>query len=108
MLLRKTDINERRERLENIEDSEIFLYDKETSGIAFRVKTVATLLQNKHATHALLIFEDSVPLARAERIVKKIGRTLERFNRVVEIDIYFQVAPELMDIIREECNREGF
>ena len=54
--------------------------------------------------HALLIFEDSVPIPRAERIVEKIGRTLEAFKRVVEIDIYFQVAPEQMNIIREECN----
>ena len=105
MHIRKTDINERRARLEkNIEKSELFLCDTKTSRIAFYVKTVATLLQNRETTHALLIFEEDIPLPRAERTVKKIGRILEGFNRVVEIDIYFQVAPEQMDLIREECN----
>lgn len=105
MHIRKTDINERRERLEkNVDNSEIFLCDTKTSRIAFYVKVVATLMQNKDATHALLIFEEGIPLSRAERTVKKIGRILEGFNRVVEIDIYFQVAPELMSLIREECN----
>lgn len=104
MHIRKTDINERRERLENIDNSEIFLCDKKTGPYAFHNKTVATLMQNKDATHALLIFEEGIPLPRAERIVKKIGRILEGFNRVVEIDIYFQVAPEHMNLIREECN----
>lgn len=104
MHIRKTDINERRERLENIDNSEIFLCDKKTRRYEFHNKTVATLMQNKDVTHALLIFEEGIPLPRAERIVRKIGRILEGFNRAVEIDIYFQVAPELMNIIREECN----
>lgn len=104
MRIRKTDINERKKRLENIENSEICLCDKKIGPQAFHNKTVATLMQNKDTTHALLIFEDSVPIPRAERIVEKIGRTLEAFKRVVEIDIYFQVAPEQMNIIREECN----
>ena len=105
MHIRKTDIHERRERLEkNIDTSEIFLCDTKTSRIAFTIKAVATLLQNKDATHALLIFEEGIPLRVSERTVKKIARILEGFNRVVEIDIYFQVAPELMSIIREECN----
>jgi len=104
MRIRKTDINERKKRLENIENSEICLCDKKIGPQAFHNKTVATLIQNKDTAHALLIFEDGVPIPRAARIVEKIGRTLEAFKRVVEIDIYFQVAPEQMNIIREECN----
>ena len=80
MRIRKTDINERKKRLENIENSEICLCDKKIGPQAFHNKTVATLMQNKDTTHALLIFEDSVPIPRAERIVEKIGRTLEGSN----------------------------
>lgn len=104
MHIRKTDINERKERLENIDNSEIFLCDKKTGPQAFHNKTVATLMRNKETTYALFVFEDTVPLPQAERIITKIGKTLEGFNRVVEIDIYFQVAPEHIALIRQECN----
>ena len=105
MRIRETNIDERLDQLENMdmENSEIFLCDKKTGPNVFHNKTVATLTQNKNITHAFLIFEDTMPRLRAERVAKKIGRTIERFNRAVEIDIFFNVQGDLFDLIRAEC-----
>ena len=103
MLIRETNINERLDLLENIENSGVFFCNKKTGSNAFHNKTVAKLIQNKGITHALLIFEDTVPRLRAERIAKKIGGTIEWFNRAVEIDIFLNVQRELFDLIREKC-----
>lgn len=105
MRIRETNIDERLDQLENMdtENSRVFLCDKKTGPNVFHNKTVAKLMQNKGITHALLIFEDSVPRLRVERTAKKIGRTIERFNHAVEIDICFNVQRDLFDMIREEC-----
>lgn len=71
---------------------------------AFHNKTVAKLTQNKEIKHALLIFEDGIPRPRVERTLKKIGRTLEAFNRPIDVDSLFNVERELFDQIRAECN----
>lgn len=106
MRIRETNIDERLDQLENMdtENSGIFLCDKKTGSNVFHNKTVAKLMQNKGITHAILIFEDTVPRLRAESIAKKIGDTIEWFNRAVEIDIFLNVQRELFDMIREECN----
>ena len=104
MLIRETNIDERLDLLENVENGEVFLCDKKTSRNAFHNKTVAKLMQNKKATHAILIFEDKIPRPRAERTAKKIGSTIEAFNRAIEIDIFFEVPRELFDSIRAECH----
>ena len=104
MRITKTNVDERLDLLENVENSAVFLCDKKTGRNAFHNKTVAKLMQNKEATHALLIFEDTIPRPRAERIAKKIGRTIERFNRAIEMDIFFEVPRELFDLIRAECS----
>ena len=104
MLMRETDVDERLDLLENIEDSEIFMYDGNTNRHRFCNKTVAKIVQNKEMTHALIIFEVSVPRPRAERIAKRIGRTVERLQRAIEIDIFFEIPRELYDLLRAECN----
>ena len=103
MRIRETNIDERLDLLENIENGEVFLCGKKTNRNVFHNKTVATLMQNEAATHALLIFEDTIPRRRAERTVKKIGNTIERLNRAIEIDVFFEVPRDLFDLIRDEC-----
>lgn len=103
MLIRETNIDERLQMLENIENGEVFLCDKKTGPNAFHNKTVAKIIQNKGITHALLIFEDTVPRPRVERTAEKIGRTIKWFNRAVQVDIFFNVQRELFDLIREAC-----
>ena len=103
MRIRKTNIDERLNQLENMENSAVFLCDKKTGTNAFHNKTVAKLMQYKGITHAMLIFEDTVPRPRAERTGKKIGCTIERFNHAVQVDIFFNVQRDLFDLIREAC-----
>lgn len=104
MLIRETDVNERLDLLENIEDDEIFMYDGKTNGNRFHGKTVAKIMQNKEMTHALIVFAEAVPRLRAERIAKRIGRTVERLQRAIEIDIFFEVPRELYDMLLAECD----
>ena len=104
MLIRETNIDEQLDRLENVEDGEVFLCGKKTSRNVFHNKTVATLMQNKEATHALLIFEDGIPRPRVKRTTQKIGSTIERFNRAINVDIIFNVPRDLFDTIREVYN----
>lgn len=104
MLLRETNIDERLDLLENIDTGEVFLCGKKTNRNVFHNKTVATLSQNEAATHAMLIFEDTVPRRRAERTAKKIGNTIERLNRAIEMDVFFEVPRDLFHLIRAECN----
>ena len=103
MNIRETDFDEQLDRLENIEKGKVFFCDKKTSRNAFHNKTVAKLMQNKEITHALLIFEDGIPRPRVERTTKKIGNTIEAFNRAIDVDILFNVERELFDLIRAEC-----
>ena len=104
MRIRETDIDEQLDRLENIEDGEVFFCDKKTSRNAFHNKTVAKLMQNTEIRHALLVFEDGIPRPRVERTLQKIGSTVEAFNRTVDVDIIFNVERELFDLIRAACN----
>ena len=104
MRIRETNIDERLDLLEDIENGEVFLCEKKTSRNVFHNKTVAKLMQNKAATHAVLVFESGIPRPRAERTAKKIGNTIERFNRAIEMDIFFHVPRDLFDRIREECS----
>lgn len=105
MRIRETNLDERLDLLENIEDGkgEVFLCEKKTNRNAFHNKTVAKLTENKEATHAMLIFEDGIPRHKAERTAKRIGRTIEAFNRAIDVDIFFEVPGELFDLIRKEC-----
>lgn len=103
MRIRKTDLDEQLDRLENIENGAVFLCDKKTSRNVFHNKTVAKLTQNKDIQHALLIFESGIPRPRVERTFKKIGNTLERINHAIDVDIFFNVERELFDLIRAEC-----
>ena len=103
MRIRETNLDERLDLLENVGTGEVFLCDKKTNRNAFHNKTVAKLIQNEAATHALLIFEDTVPRRRAERTAKKIGNTIERLNRAIELDVFFEVPRDLFDLIRDEC-----
>ena len=104
MLMRETDVDERLDLLENVEDDEIFMCDGKTNGNRFHGKTVAAIMRNKEMTHALIIFSESVPRLRAERIAKRIGRTVERLQRAIEIDIFFEVPRELYDMLLAECD----
>ena len=101
MSIRKTDLDEQLDRLENVEDGEVFFCNSKTSRNVFHNKTVAKLMQNTEIKHALLIFEAGIPRPRVERTTKKIGNTIERFNRAVDVDILFNVERELFDLIRE-------
>ena len=103
MLIKETDFDEQLDRLENIEDGKVFFCDKKTSRNAFHNKTVARIMQNIEIKHALLVFEDGIPRPRVERTTKKIGNTIEAFNRDVDVDIIFNVERELFDLIREAC-----
>jgi hypothetical protein len=102
--MRETDLDERLDLLENVEDGEIFMYDGNTNRNRFHNKTVAKIMQNKEMTHALIIFTETVPRPRAEWIAKKIGRTVERLQRAIEIDIFFEIPRELYDMILAECD----
>ena len=104
MLMRETDVDERLDMLENVQDGEIFMYDGNTNGNRFHNKTVAKIMQDKNMTHALIVFADVVPRLRAERIAKRIGKTVERLQRAIELDVFFEIPRELYDIIRAECN----
>ena len=104
MLMRETDVDERLDLLENIEDGDVFLYDGSVNPHRFHNKTVAKIVQSKQMTHALIVFAEAVPRPRAERIAKRIGRTVERLQRAVEIDIFFEIPRELYDMLRTECN----
>ena len=104
MFMRETDVDERLDLLENVEDGEIFLYDGKTSRNRFHNKTVAKIMRNKEMTHALIIFLETVPRQRAEQIAKRIGKTIERLQRAIEIDIFFEIPRELYDMILAECN----
>ena len=103
MKIRETNVHERLDQLENVDNGEVFLFDRKTSRTRFHNKTVAKLMQNKEATHALIIFEETVPRPRAMRVAKQIGETVEGFNSAIEIDIFFEVPRELFDILRAEC-----
>ena len=103
MLMRKTDVDERLDLLENVEDGDVFLYDGSVNSHRFHNKTVAKIMQDKEMTHALIIFAENVPRPRAERIGKRIGRTVERLQRAIEIDVFFEIPRELFDMIRAEC-----
>ena len=104
MLIKETDFDEQLDRLENIENGKVFFCDKKTSRNAFHNRTIAKLMQNTDIAHALLVFEDGIPRPRVERTMKKIGNTIEAFNRTVDVDIIFNVERELFDLIREACN----
>ena len=104
MLMRETDVDERLDLLENIQNGEVFMYDGNTNGNRFHGTTVAKIMQDKEMTHALIVFAEAVPRLRAERIAKRIGRTVERLQRAIEIDIFFEIPRELFDLIRAECN----
>ena len=101
MRIRETDLDEQVDRLENIEGGKVFFCGKKTSRNVFHNKTVAKLMQNTEIKHALLIFEAGIPRPRVERTLQKIGNTIERFNRAVDVDILFNVERELFDLIRE-------
>ena len=102
MRIRDTDIDERLDLLEHIEDGEVFLFDPETDRIPFQNKMVSKLLLNR-VSHAWLIFQDGVSRPRAQGIAEKIGKRIEMFNRVIEIDIFFEVPREQFDMIRAVC-----
>ena len=104
MLMRETDVDERLDLLENVEDGEVFLCDGNTNGNRFHGTTVAKIMQDKNMTHALIVFAEAVPRLRAERIAKRIGRTMERLQRAIELDIFFEVPRELFDMIRDEVD----
>ena len=82
MLIRETDVDERLDLLENVEDGDVFLYDGSVNSHRFHNKTVAKIMQDKNMTHALIVFADVVPRLRAERIAKRIGKTVERLQRL--------------------------
>ena len=103
MLMRETDVDERLDLLENVQNGEVFMCDGNTNGNRFHGTTVAKIMQDKEMTHALIVFAESVPRLRAERIAKRIGKTVERLQRAIEIDIFFEIPRELFDIIRAEC-----
>ena len=103
MKITKTNVDERLDLLENVDVDGVICDGCATSINEYAIvlaedEEIAVFLckdlpeckeQNcrqthaKEATHALLIFEDTIPRPRAERIAKKIGRTIERFNRAM-------------------------
>ena len=103
MLIKETNIDEQLDRLGNIEDGKVFFCDKKTGRNVFHNKTIAKIMQNTEIRHALLVFEDGIPRPRVERTTKKIGNTIEAFNRDVDVDTIFNVERELFDLIREKC-----
>jgi hypothetical protein len=104
MLIRETDVDERLDMLENVQDGEVFMYDGKTSRNRFHNKTVAKIMQNKEMKHALIVFLETVPRQRAEQIATRIGNTIERLQRPIEIDIFFEIPCELYDMILAECD----
>ena len=103
MRIRETNFDERLDLLENIGNGDVFLCDKKTNRNAFHNKTVAKLMQNTEATHAMLIFERGIPRPRAERTARKIGSTIEGLQRAIQMDVFFDVPRDLFALIRKEC-----
>ena len=54
MLIRETDIDERLDILENVENGEMFLYDNKISRVRFHNKTVASIMQEKKVNYPSL------------------------------------------------------
>lgn len=104
MQLVDTDIDERLDLLENMENGEVFFYDLKTGHNAFCNKTVAKLIQNSGIAHSLIVFEEGISRQRVERTMKKIGKTLKKFKRVIVVDAFFHMDSELFDILRAEYN----
>ncbi len=106
MQIRETDFDERLDLLENIGNGDVFLCDKKTNRNAFHNKTVATLMKNTEATHAMLVFERGIPRPRAERTAKKIGSTIEGLQRAIQMDVFFDVPRDLFALIRKEITQQ--
>ena len=106
MQIRETDFDERLDLLENIGNGDVFLCDKKTNRNAFHNKTVATLMKNTEATHAMLIFARGIPRPRAERTAKKIGSTIEGLQRAIQMDVFFDVPRDLFALIRKEITQQ--
>ena len=106
MQIRETDFDERLDLLENIGNGDVFLCDKKTNRNAFHNKTVAKLMQNTEATHAMLIFARGIPRPRAERTAKKIGSTIEGLQRAIQMDVFFDVPRDLFALIRKEITQQ--
>ena len=106
MQIKETDFDERLDLLENIGNGDVFLCDKKTNRNAFHNKTVAKLMQNTEATHAMLIFERGIPHPRAERTAKKIGSTIEGLQRAIQMDVFFDVPRDLFARIRKEITQQ--
>lgn len=108
MQIRETDFDERLDLLENIENCDVFLCDKKTNRNAFHNQTVAKLMQNTEvSTHAILVFEESVPRPRAERTARKIGSTIEGLRRAIQMDVFFDVPRDLFALIRKEITQQN-
>lgn len=103
MLISETNFIERLDILEKIEDGFVFLCGRRTNRHAFVSQTVAKMLKDGASKHGLLIFERGISRSKAERAAKKIGATLEAFQRAVELDVFFEVPPDLFRLIRAEC-----
>ena len=106
MQIKETDFDERLDLLENIGNGDVFLCDKKTNRNAFHNKTVATLMKNTEATHAILIFARGIPHPRAKRTAKKIGSTIEGLQRAIQMDVWFDVPRDLFPRIRKEITQQ--
>ena len=106
MRIKETDFDERLDLLENIGNGDVFLCDKKTNRNAFHNKTVATLMKNTEATHAILIFARGIPHPRAKRTAKKIGNTIEGLQRAIQMDVWFDVPRDLFALIRKEITQQ--
>ena len=106
MQIKETDFNERLDLLENIGNGDVFLCDKKTNRNAFHNKTVAKLMKNTEATHAILIFARGIPHPRAKRTAKKIGNTIEGLQRAIQMDVWFDVPRDLFALIRKEITQQ--
>ena len=106
MQIRETDFDERLDLLENIGNGDVFLCDKKTNRNAFHNKTVATLMKNTEATHAILIFARGIPHPRAKRTAKKIGNTIEGLQRAIQMKVVFDVPRDLFALIRKEITQQ--
>ena len=106
MQIKETDFDERLDLLENIENGDVFLCDKKTNRNAFHNKTVAKLMKNTEATHAILIFARGIPHPRAKRTAKKIGSTIEGLHRAIQMDVWFDVPRDLFARIRKEITQQ--
>lgn len=106
MRIKETDFDERLDLLENIGNGDVFLCDKKTNRNAFHNKTVATLMKNTEATHAMLIFERGIPRPRAKRTAKKIGSTIKGLQRAIQMDVFFNVPRDRFALIRKEITQQ--